>query len=66
MILQKKGGYLVAWKVACRNKEDGGLGILDLKLSLVAQISAQVLQQDGYSLGVLNLGVLVQEWHSAT
>lgn len=29
--LTKKGGYLVAWKTACRAKEEGGLGIIDLR-----------------------------------
>jgi hypothetical protein len=27
----KKGGYLVAWKRVCRSKEEGGLGIINLK-----------------------------------
>jgi hypothetical protein len=27
----KKGGYLVAWKRACQSKEEGGLGIINLK-----------------------------------
>jgi hypothetical protein len=29
--LTKKGGYLVSWKRACRGKEDGGLGIINLR-----------------------------------
>lgn len=29
--LNKKGGCLVAWKDACRSKEQGGLGIIDVK-----------------------------------
>jgi hypothetical protein len=29
--VKKKGGYLVAWKHACRSKEEGGLGIINLK-----------------------------------
>jgi hypothetical protein len=29
--LTKKGGYLVSWKQACRSKEDGGLGIINLR-----------------------------------
>lgn len=27
----KKGGYLVAWKIALRPKEEGALGIVNLK-----------------------------------
>jgi hypothetical protein len=27
----KKGGYLVAWKHACRSKKDGSLGIINLR-----------------------------------
>jgi hypothetical protein len=26
--INRKGGFLVAWKNACRSKEEGGLGIL--------------------------------------
>lgn len=37
--LSKKGGYLVAWNTACTSKEEGGLGIIDLK----AQNSALLL-----------------------
>lgn len=29
--LTKKGGYLVAWEIACRRKEDGGLGNINLR-----------------------------------
>jgi hypothetical protein len=29
--VSKKGGYLVAWKHACRSKEDGSLGIANLR-----------------------------------
>jgi hypothetical protein len=29
--VNKKGGYLVAWKHACHSKADGGLGITDLR-----------------------------------
>lgn len=29
--LNRKGGYLVAWRTACRSKEEGGLGIIDLR-----------------------------------
>jgi hypothetical protein len=34
--VSKKGGYLVAWKVACRIKADGGLEIIDLRAHNVA------------------------------
>jgi hypothetical protein len=30
--VNKKGGYLVAWKHACHSKADGGLGIIDLRV----------------------------------
>jgi hypothetical protein len=30
--VNKKGGYLVSWKHACRSKADGGLGIIDLRI----------------------------------
>lgn len=29
--INRRGGYLVAWKKACLAKEQGGLGIIDLK-----------------------------------
>lgn len=29
--ITKKGGCLVAWKHACRSKEEGGLGIINLR-----------------------------------
>jgi hypothetical protein len=29
--MNKKGGYLVAWRKATRLKEQGGLGIIDLR-----------------------------------
>lgn len=29
--VSKKGGYLVAWTTVCRSKEEGGLGIVDLR-----------------------------------
>jgi hypothetical protein len=29
--INKKGGYLVAWKHTCRSKADGGLGTIDLR-----------------------------------
>jgi hypothetical protein len=29
--VNKKGGYLVAWKHACRSKADGGLEIINLR-----------------------------------
>jgi hypothetical protein len=29
--VSKKGGYLVAWKRVCRSKDDGGLGIINLR-----------------------------------
>lgn len=28
--INRKGGYLVAWKNACRSKEGGGLGIINI------------------------------------
>lgn len=34
--LTKKGGYLVSWKHACRSKEDGGLGIVNLGTQNIA------------------------------
>jgi hypothetical protein len=34
--VNKKSGYLVAWKHACRSKADGGLGIIDLRAHNVA------------------------------
>jgi hypothetical protein len=38
----KKGGYLVSWKFAYRSKEDGGLGIINLRHqnSAPAEVSA--------------------------
>lgn len=29
--LTRKGGCLVSWEVACKSKEQGGLGIIDLR-----------------------------------
>jgi hypothetical protein len=29
--LSRKGGYLVAWNTACRSKDEGGLGIINLR-----------------------------------
>jgi hypothetical protein len=34
--VNKKGGYLVDWKHACRSKADDGLGIIDLRLHNIA------------------------------
>jgi hypothetical protein len=38
--INRKGSYLAAWDLACKPKEDGGLGIVDLR----AQNSALLLK----------------------
>lgn len=36
MILTKKGNCLASWKMICRPKDQGGLGVLNLKVQNIA------------------------------
>lgn len=56
--LNRKGGCLVAWETTCKSKEQGGLGIIDLKV----QNSALLMKAlHGCTLGSPNMEMFLSK-----